>query len=57
MLMAESQAARRDITIAQDLEEIREANQDLERRLAMDVHFLDATNEGINLFNDRRCRS
>jgi Pretoxin HINT domain len=53
MLFAESQAARRDILIAQNLEQIREANQDLERRLAMDVYFLDATNDGINMFNAR----
>ncbi len=53
MLGAESQAAQQDIRIAQDLERIREATLDLEHRLAMDVHFLDTTNDAINLFNDR----
>jgi tetratricopeptide (TPR) repeat protein len=46
------QAARRDIAIAAELEAIRQANQDLEQRLAMDVHFVETTNEGINLCND-----
>ena len=32
---------------------IRQANQNLEQMLAMDVQFVEATNAGINLFNDR----
>ena len=47
------QAAQQDILIGQELEAIRLANLNLEQRLAMDVQFLDATNDGINLFNDR----
>jgi tetratricopeptide (TPR) repeat protein len=53
LIPGESEAAQRDILIARQLEMIREANQDLEQRLAMDVHFLDVTNERINLYNDR----
>jgi hypothetical protein len=48
-----SQAARRDIQIAQDLESIRRDNQNLERMLAMDVQFVETTNAGINLVDDR----
>ena len=53
VLIAQSQAARRDLSIGNELESIREANQNLEQRLAMDVQFVEATNERINLFNDR----
>jgi hypothetical protein len=49
----EAQAAERDLEIGRGLEAIRQANQDLEQRLAMDVQFVEATNIGINLFNDR----
>jgi hypothetical protein len=47
-----AQAAQRDLAIAEELEAIRRANQDLEQRLAMDVYFLQTTNDGINLCND-----
>ncbi len=53
LLVAQPQAARQDILIGQELEAIRLANQNLEQRLAMDVQFLDATNDGINICNDR----
>jgi hypothetical protein len=49
---ASALAAQRDMAIAANLEAIRQANEDLEQRLAMDVYFLDQTNEGINLCND-----
>ena len=49
---AETQAAQRDLAIAAELEAIRQANQDLEQRLAMDVYFVETTNDGINLCND-----
>ena len=42
-------ALQRDLAIAQELEAIRQANQNLEQRLAMDVQFVEATNAGINL--------
>ncbi len=47
------QAAQRDIQIAQDLEAIRQSNQNLEQILAMDVQYVEATNAGINLVDDR----
>ncbi len=53
LLIAQPQAARQDILIGQELEAIRQANQNLEHRLAMDVQFLEATNDRINLCNDR----
>ena len=53
MFIGQPQAARQDILIGQELEAIRQANQNLEQRLAMDVQFVEATNERINLFNDR----
>jgi Pretoxin HINT domain len=46
-------AAQRDLQIAQELEGLRQANLELERRLAMDVQFVETTNDGINLCNDR----
>ena len=49
---ARAQAARQDLAIAMELEAIRQANQDLEQRLAMDVHFVETTNDGINLCDD-----
>ena len=42
-----------DMQIGMALEQIRQANQNLEQRLAMDVQFVEATNEGINPGNDR----
>jgi Pretoxin HINT domain len=48
-----AQAAQRDLMIAEELEAVRQANQDLEQRLAMDVYFLQTTNDGINLCNDQ----
>jgi hypothetical protein len=53
MLIGESQAARQDILIAQQLEAIREANQDLEQKLAMDIQFVDAINDSLNMINSR----
>jgi hypothetical protein len=53
MDVAQAEAAQRDLAIAQELEAIREANQNLEQRLAMDVQFVETTNAGINLCNDR----
>jgi hypothetical protein len=53
MDVAQAEAAQRDLAIAQELEAIREANQNLEQRLAMDVQFVELTNAGINLCNDR----
>jgi hypothetical protein len=53
LLNAQPQAARQDILIGQELEAIRQANQNLEHRLAMDVQFLEATNDNINLCNNR----
>ena len=52
-LMAQNQALQRDRQIAWDLEAIRQANQNLEQRLAMDVQLVEATNAGINLYDDR----
>ena len=49
----ERQAAERDISIGLELEGMRQAEIDLERRLAMDMQFLDTTNDGITLLNDR----
>jgi hypothetical protein len=49
---ARGQASQRDLAIALELEAIRQANQDLEQRLAMDVYFLETMNDGINLCND-----
>jgi tetratricopeptide (TPR) repeat protein len=53
VFFAQQQAAQRDLAIALELEEMRQANQDLEQRLAMDIQFIEATNDGINLCNDR----
>ena len=53
LIAAQPQAARQDILIGQELEAIRLANQNLEQRLAMDVQFIEATNDGINMCNDR----
>jgi len=53
MLTAEGQAAQRDIQIAQDLERLRQSNQNLEQKLAMDVQTIESSNEGIKLYNDR----
>jgi hypothetical protein len=50
---AQAMAMQRDLAIAQELETIRQTNQDLELRLAMDVQFVELTNTGINLCNDR----
>ena len=47
------QAAQRDIQIGQELERIRQSNQNLEQMLAMDVQFVESTNAGINLVDDR----
>jgi tetratricopeptide (TPR) repeat protein len=47
------QAAQRDIQIAQDLERIRQTNQTLEQVLVSDVQFVESTNAGINLVDDR----
>jgi hypothetical protein len=53
MIDAESQAARQDIVIANQLEAVREAEQNLAQRLAMDLHFIDGINGSIRLYNDR----
>ena len=53
VFLAEQQAAQRDLAIAMELEAMRQANRDLEQRLAMDVQFLEVTNDGINTINDR----
>jgi Pretoxin HINT domain/HEAT repeats len=53
LLSAQPAAAQRDILIGNQLEAMRQANLNLEQRLAMDVQFLDATNDRIELFNDR----
>jgi Pretoxin HINT domain len=53
LLVAQPQAARQDILIGQELEAIRLANLNLEQRLAMDVQFIEATNDGINMCNGR----
>ena len=53
VLIAQPQAAQRDLSIGNELESIREANQNLEQQLAMDVQFVEAANDRINLFNDR----
>jgi tetratricopeptide (TPR) repeat protein len=53
MYSPEAQAAREDINIGLELEAIRQANQDLERRLALDVQFLESANSVIELCNDR----
>ena len=47
------QAAQRDLQIGQELERIRQANQNIEQVLAMDVQFVETTNAGINLVDDR----
>jgi tetratricopeptide (TPR) repeat protein len=47
------QAAQRDIQIAQEIERIRQSNQNLEQMLAMDVQYVEATNAGINLVDER----
>jgi tetratricopeptide (TPR) repeat protein len=52
-LMAQNQALQRDMQIAWELEAIRQANQNLEQRLAMDVQLVEATNAGINIYDDR----
>jgi Pretoxin HINT domain len=52
METAQIEAAQRDVAIAQELEAIRQANQNLEQRLAMDVQFVEVTNAGINLCNE-----
>ena len=53
MLMAQSQAAQRDWQIGMQLERVREFNQAMEQRMAMDVQFLETLNAQINLFDDR----
>ena len=53
MDIGQMQAAQRDLAIAQEIERIRQANQNLEQRLAMDIQYVEATNEGINICNDR----
>jgi len=53
MDLAQIQAAQRDLVIGQELEAIRQANQNLEQRVAMDVQYLEATNDGINICNER----
>jgi len=50
---ATAQAARQDLAIAVELEAIRQANQDLEQRLAMDVYFVESINDGINTCNSQ----
>jgi tetratricopeptide (TPR) repeat protein len=53
MLTAEAQAAQRDLAIGLELERVRETNQLLEQRLAMDVQVIESTNQGINQYNER----
>ncbi len=53
ILGAQPAAAQQDILIGNQLEAMRLANLSLEQRLAMDVHFLEATNERISAFNER----
>jgi hypothetical protein len=53
MLQANAAAAQRDMEIGAQLEAIRQSNQDLMQRLAMDVQMVEATNEGIKQYNDR----
>ena len=53
ILSAQPAAAQQDILIGQQLEAMRLANQNLEQRLAMDIQFIEATNDRINVFNER----
>ena len=53
MLTAQGQAIQQDMAIARELEAIRQSNQNLEQVLAMDVQLVEATNAGINLYDDR----
>ena len=53
LLGAQPAAAQQDIRIGNQLEAMRLANLNLEQRLAMDVQFVEATNDRINAFNDR----
>ncbi len=52
MDMAQVQAAQRDLAIAQELERVRQSNQNLEQVLTMDVQYIEDTNAGINRCND-----
>ena len=45
---------QRDLAIAQELERVRQSNQNLEQMLAMDVQYVEETNAGINRCNDDR---
>ncbi len=53
MLQAQQMAAQRDLQLAGEIQAIRQANQVLQQQLAMDVRFIEWTNEGINLTNGR----
>jgi tetratricopeptide (TPR) repeat protein len=53
MSSAHAAAARRDLEIAARIEDIRESNQIVEQRLAMDVQALEATNAEIREVNQR----
>jgi hypothetical protein len=53
MLRAQAMAAQQDLEIARDLENIRQANQNLMLRLAMDIQVVEGTNQAINFYNDR----
>src|SRR5262249_26279747 len=47
MLPAQQMAAQRDVELGMELERIRQANLDLRQRLAMDVQFIEWTNQNI----------
>jgi Pretoxin HINT domain len=48
----QAMAIQRDYMIGLELERIRQANLNLEQRLAMDTQYVEALNTGINLCND-----
>ncbi len=53
LLLAQGAAAQRDIQIGLELERIRQVTQNLKQRLVMDVQFIESTNDGITLYNER----
>ena len=53
MLEAQQMAAQRDIQIGLELQRIRQSNLNLQQRLAMDVQFIEWTNENVKQTNAR----
>jgi hypothetical protein len=53
MLPAQQMAAKRDVELGMELERIRQSNLNLQQRLAMDVEFIEWTNQNMRQTNAR----